>query len=109
MEGLTGQVIESVRRIGSDPELAGIHISGGLFNLGQQLPPQTASGIMLRQAIENAFLTLTVPHGFDIILGTPWKDFCLLEDDDPVLRTFREIISLSGRDALRTMLQLRKL
>jgi cobalamin-dependent methionine synthase I len=109
MEGLTGQVIESVRRIGSDPELAGIHISGGLFNLGQQLPPESASGIQLRQAIENAFLTLTVPHGFDIILGTPWKEFCLLEDDDPVLRTFREIISLSGRDALRAMLQLRRL
>jgi 5-methyltetrahydrofolate--homocysteine methyltransferase len=109
MEGLTGEVIESVRRIGKDPELAGIHISGGLFNLGQQLPPETASGIKLRQAVENAFLSLTVPHGFDMILGTPWKEFGLLDDDDPVLCKFREIVSLTGRDALRKMLELRKL
>jgi cobalamin-dependent methionine synthase I len=109
MEGLTAEVIESVRRIGEDPELAGIHIGGGLFNLGQQLPPESASGIKLRQAVENAFLTLTVPHGFDMILGTPWKDFHLLDDGDPVLETFREIISLTGRDALRKMLTLRKL
>jgi cobalamin-dependent methionine synthase I len=109
MEGLTGQVIESVHRIGSDPELTGIHISGGLFNIGQQLPPTSASGIKLRDAIENAFLTLTVPAGFDMILGTPWKNFQLLKDDDPILQKFKEIISLTGRDALRRMLELRKL
>ena len=109
MEGLTAEVIESVRRIGEDPELAGIHIGGGLFNLGQQLPPTSASGIKLRQAVENAFLSLTVPHGFDTILGTPWKDFHLLNEEDPVLSKFREIIAVKGRDALRRMLELRKL
>jgi len=109
IEGLTGAVIESVRRIGQDSELAGIHMCGGLSNIGQQLPPRTASGVNLRDAVENAFLSLTVPHGFDMILGTPWKNYQLLADDDPILCQFSEIIKLSGRDALRQMLKLQRL
>lgn len=109
IEGVTANVIEGVRRIGSDPDLEDVHICGGLMNIGQQLPPRSASGLNLKQGIENAFLTLTVPHGFDTILGTPWKDYRLLDEDDPILRAFSEIISLTGRDALRRMLQLRKL
>ena len=109
IEGVTANVIEGVRRIGSDPNLEGVHICGGLMNIGQQLPPRSASGINLKESIENAFLTLAVPYGFDTILGTPWKNYRLLEEDDPILQTFREIISLTGRDALRRMLQLRKL
>lgn len=107
-ESLTGAVIDSIGRIAGDPDLAGIHLCGGLSNIAQQLPVTTRGGLALRDGIENAFLTLAVPRGLDMIIGTPWRDYRLLPDNDPVLAAFREIISLTGRDALRRLLQLQR-
>ena len=43
----------------------GLHIMGGLTNIGQQLPPKAADGSDLKLSLECAFLTLAVPLGFD--------------------------------------------
>ena len=51
----------------------GIHIMGGLTNIGQQLPPKAADGSDLKLALECAFLTLAVPLGIDAVLATPWR------------------------------------
>jgi cobalamin-dependent methionine synthase I len=105
-EGLTKMALEAIRAIGQEPELKGMHIMGGLTNIGNMLPPVKFDGIALRQMMENAFLTVAVPLGFDTIMGTPWNDFRILPADDVVLHAFKEIIELKGLDAMR---RLRKL
>jgi 5-methyltetrahydrofolate--homocysteine methyltransferase len=105
-EGLTKMALEAIQLIGQEPELKGMHIMGGMTNIGNMLPPLKFDGISLRQTIENAFLTLAVPLGFDTIMGTPWNDFRILPPDNAVLQAFKEVIELKGLDAMR---RLRKL
>ncbi|MGC2418928.1 MAG: dihydropteroate synthase [Candidatus Acidiferrales bacterium] len=106
LEGLTKMALDAIRSIGEDPELKGIHIMGGMTNIGNMLPPLKFDGVSLRQLTENAFLTLAVPLGFDTIMGTPWNDFRLLPDDNVVLQTLKDFNELKGLDAMR---RLRKL
>jgi hypothetical protein len=106
MEGATRAAIETTRLVNDDPDLAGIHMWGGLSNLSAQMPAAKFEGESLKLLLENAFLTLTVPNGFDTVLGTPWRDYFFLPDDHRILSDFQEIIALDGSDALR---RLRKL
>ena len=64
-EGLNRSTVDAIKRIGADPDLKGVHMMGGLSNIGQQLPPKAVDGSDLKHAWRCAFLTLTVPHGFD--------------------------------------------
>lgn len=104
--GLNRAALEAIGQLGSDPELKGIHISGGLTNIGGQLPPKAADGSDLKRQLERAFVTLAAPLGFDTVLGTPWHSFEPLPEDNPVLKQFRQIIQSSGTDALRAVRKL---
>lgn len=104
--GLTRASLRTVEMIGRDPELRGIHMSGGLTNLAGQLPTIEIDGAPLRVQLESAFLTLAMPHGFDMVLATPGRPYRILGEDSTVLQVFREIVALDGLDALR---RLRKL
>lgn len=105
-EGLGRATLDAVRLIGSDPELAGIHMMGGLSNIGQQLPAKAADGSDLKHQLENAFLTLTVPHGFDTVLGTPWRGYEPLAEDNYVLNAYRHFLEQTGSNALRAVRKL---
>jgi len=102
-EGLNRSTVDAIKMIGSDPELKGVHMMGGLSNIGQQLPPKAADGSDLKHCLENAFLTLTVEHGFDFVLGTPWRGYQRLADDHYVLATYRNFLEQKGSNALRAV------
>src|ERR1019366_3469567 len=102
-EGLNRATLEAVRVIGADPELKGLHMMGGLSNIGQQLPPKAADGSDLKHCLENAFLTLAVPNGFDTVLGTPWRGYHPLHEDNYVLTTYKNFLEQSGSNALRAV------
>lgn len=102
-EGLTKMALEAIRRIGTDPEMKGIHIMGGITNIGNMLPPKEFEGMKLRLAMENAFLTVAVPLGFDAVMCTPWNDYRILPEDSEVLQTFRDVIELRGMDSMRRL------
>lgn len=102
-EGLNSSTVEAIRLIGADPELKGVHMMGGLSNIGQQLPPKAADGSDLKHCLENAFLTLTVPHGFDYVLGTPWRGYERLADDHYVLTAYKNFLQQKGSNALRAV------
>jgi 5-methyltetrahydrofolate--homocysteine methyltransferase len=102
-EGMTRSTLEAVRLIHDDPALKGIHIMGAITNIGQQLPPKAADGSDLKLAIENAFMTVAVPSGLDTIMGTPWRAFQPLPEDNYVMTTFREFLQQSGSNALRSV------
>jgi cobalamin-dependent methionine synthase I len=99
--GMTRATLDGIRMIGSDPELKGINISGGLSNIGQQLPVLAADGSKLKEQLEFAFLTLAVPMGMNTVLGTPWRGYQQLSEDNFVLQTLTEFIELTGSKALR--------
>jgi 5-methyltetrahydrofolate--homocysteine methyltransferase len=101
--GLNRSTLDAVRLIGSDPELKGVHMIGGLSNIGQHLPPKAADGSDLKYALECAFLTLAVPYGFDTVLGTPWRGYRPLPPDNPVLIAYRQFLEQSGSNALRAV------
>jgi cobalamin-dependent methionine synthase I len=106
LEGLTRMALEAIRSIRQDPDLQGVHIIGGLTNIGNMLPPLKFNGVPLKQLVENAFLTIAVPLGFDSIMGTPWNDFRTLPDDHIVLQTVKDFIQLTGLPAMRRLRQL---
>ena len=91
-EGLNRGTLEAVKLIGDDPDLKGLHMMGGLSNIGQQLPPKAADGSDLKHQLENAFLTLAVPYGFDTVLGTPWRGYAPLPDDNYVLKAYQNFL-----------------
>lgn len=105
-EGLTKMALSAIREIAGDPDMKGIHVIGGLTNIGNMLPKMDYNGMSLRHCMENAFLTRAVPLGFDTVLGTPWNDFRLLPEDHEVLQAFDEVIELKGLDAMRRLRQL---
>lgn len=102
-EGLNRGTIDAMGIIGSDPDLRGIHMMGGLSNIGQQLPPKAADGSDLKHCLENAFLTLAVPRGFDTVLGTPWRGYAPLPEDHYVLTTYKHFLEQTGSNALRAV------
>ena len=102
-EGLNRSTVDAIRLIGADPDLKGVHMMGGLSNIGQQMPPKAVDGSDLKHSLENAFLTLTVPHGFDYVLGTPWRGYEALPEDNYVLSTYRNFLEQTGSNALRAV------
>lgn len=101
--GLHRATLEAIRTIRADPALAGIHIMGGLTNIGQQLPQKAADGSDLKLALECAFLTLAVPLGFDAVLATPWRALRPLPDDNYVLAAYKNFLEQTGSNALRAV------
>ena len=104
--GLHRATLDAVHRLHTDPQLTGLHIMGGLTNIGQQLPPKAADGSDLKLALECAFLTLAVPLGFDTILCTPWRQYHQLADDNYVLNAYKNILEQTGSNALRAVRKL---
>jgi 5-methyltetrahydrofolate--homocysteine methyltransferase len=102
-EGLNRATLDAIGLIGADPELKGVHMMGGLSNIGQQLPPKAVDGSDLKHALECAFLTIAVPLGFDTVLGTPWRAYAPLAEDHPVMATYRSFLGQSGTNALRVV------
>ena len=104
--GLNRAALQAIAQLGADPELKGIHMSGGLTNIGQQLPPKAADGSDLKRQLERAFVTLAAPLGFDTVLGTPWHSFEPLPEDNAILAQFRQILGLTGIDVMRAVRKL---
>ena len=101
--GLNRATLDAIRAVRNDPDLRGIHIMGGLTNIGQQLPPKAADGSDLKLSLECAFLTLAVPAGFDAVLCTPGRAYRPLPDDNYVLIAYKNFLEQSGTNALRAV------
>ncbi len=104
--GLHRATLQAIRMLRADPQLKGLHIMGGLTNIGQQLPPKAADGSDLKLLLECAFLTLAVPLGFDTVMCTPWRNYQLLPDDNYVLAAYKNILEQTGSNALRAVRKL---
>jgi len=104
--GLHRATLQAVRMLHEDPQLEGLHIMGGMTNIGQHLPPKAVDGSDLKLSLECAFLTLAVPLGFNAILCTPWRTYQPLPDDNYVLAAYKNILEQTGNNALRAVRKL---
>lgn len=99
-EGLLKRVLASLALIQADPELAGTHRSVGLSNFTVMLPSKRADGSPVKGPLESAFLTLAMPLGLDMIIGSTSRKYEILAEDHPALACLNDILGLEGYEAL---------
>jgi len=95
-EGNLKRLIEAMRLIHADPDLAGIHMSVGLSNFTVMLPPKRADGSPVKGPLENAFLTKAMPLGLDMVIGSVKRKYELLGADHPAMQCLEDCLKLDG-------------
>jgi len=104
-EGQLRRVLESLELIRADPFFAGVHLSVGLSNFTVMLPSKRANGSPVKGPLESAFLTLAIPRGLDMIIGSTIRKYELLPLEHPALVCLKDILRLDGVDALARLME----
>jgi cobalamin-dependent methionine synthase I len=104
-EGQLRRVLESLALIHADPFFAGVHMSVGLSNFTVMLPSKRKDGSPVKGPLESAFLTLAMPHGLDMIIGSTIRKYEVLPGGHPALACLEDILKLEG---LETLMRLKK-
>ncbi len=102
-EGQLKRVLESLALIHNNPFFAGVHMSVGLSNFTVMLPSKRKDGSPVKGPLESAFLTLAMPHGLDMIIGSTIRKYELLEPGHPALTCLEEILKLEGIETLQRL------
>jgi cobalamin-dependent methionine synthase I len=99
-EGQFKRVLESLALIHDDPFFAGVHMSVGLSNFTVMLPSKRKDGSPVKGPLESAFLTLAMPRGLDMIIGSTVRKYELLPEGHPALACLEDILKLEGFETL---------
>lgn len=99
-EGMLGRVLETIRRVHEDPDFRGVHISVGLSNFTVMLPSKRADGSPVKSALESAFLTLAMPLGLDMIIGSTIRKYEILPGDHPAVLCLRDCLRSPGFESI---------
>ncbi len=99
-EGQLKRVLGSLAAVQADPFFAGVHMSVGLSNFTVMLPSKRADGSPVKGPLESAFLTLAMPRGLDMIIGSTVRKYEILEPGHPALVCLEDILKLEGYDTL---------
>jgi len=104
-EGMLKRVLEGIKLIHADPDFAGAHISLGLSNFTVMLPSKRADGSPVKGALESAFLTMAMPLGLDMIIGSMLRRYELLPAGHPALMCLQDILRLEGFDTIQRVIE----
>ena len=104
-EGLTKMVLGAIRSIHEDPDMAGVHMSVGLSNFTVMLPSKRADGSPVKAPLESAFLTVAMPMGLDMIVGSVKRNYERLSEDHPAMRCLHDVLQLSGYDTVMRVME----
>src|SRR3989339_55181 len=99
-EYLTKATLGAMALIHSDPILNGVHMSVGLSNFTQMLPPKRKDGGLVKTPLESAFITLAMPRGLDHVIGSMRKKYRILSPGDEALMALNEAIVAGGMDTI---------
>jgi len=105
LEGNLKRLLGALRMIRDDSEFGGVHVSVGLSNFTHMLPAKRAGGSPVRSALESAFLTLAMPFGLDMVIGSVKRKYELLPPDHPAMACIRDVLSLEGYDAVERVME----
>jgi len=100
-ESMLARVLGSMKLIHDDPDFAGVHISVGLSNFTVMLPPKRADGSPVKGPLESAFLTLAMPLGLDMIIGSMVRKYELLAPGNDALVCLQEVLQMDGFDTIQ--------
>ena len=101
------RLMDAIRLIHQDSDLAGINMSVGLSNFTAMLPSKRGDGSPAKGPLESAFLTMAMPMGLNTIIGSTKRHYALLPDNDPAMECLRDVLALEGVEAvMRVMLYL---
>ncbi|HTY36049.1 MAG TPA: dihydropteroate synthase [Bacteroidota bacterium] len=99
------RLINAMTLIHADKDLAGINMSVGLSNFTNMLPSRKADGSPVKSPLESAFLTIAMPLGLNMIIGSVSRKYSLLPDDDPAMQCVRDVMELEGVDAIMRVMK----
>jgi len=99
-EGQLKRVLESLALMHADPFFAGVHMSVGLSNFTVMLPSKKKDGTPVKGPLESAFLTLAMPRGLDMIIGSTVRKYEILPPGHAALACLEDILMLEGFDTL---------
>jgi cobalamin-dependent methionine synthase I len=101
------RLMDAMALIHQDKGLAGVNISVGLSNFTAMLPSKRGDGSPVKGPLESAFLTMAMPMGLNIIIGSTKRQYSLLTEEDPALQCLNDVLKLEGVEAImRVMLYL---
>ncbi len=104
-EGINKMVLESLRMMNDDADFAGAHRSVGLSNFTVMLPSKRADGSPVKSPLESAFLTMAMPLGLDMVIGSVKRKYQLLDDDHPAMVCLREALAAEGYDTIMKVME----
>lgn len=105
MEGNFKRLMQTLESIHRDPDFQGINLSVGLSNFTVMLPPKCADGSPVKSALESAFLTLAMPLGLNMVIGSVKRKYRLLEEDHPAMQCLKDVLQLDGVEAITRVMQ----
>lgn len=104
-DGNFRRLMETIRLIHEDPDLKGINMSVGLSNFTVMLPPKRADGSPVKSALESAFLTMAMPLGFNMMIGSVKRKYKILAEDHPAMQCLQDILNLEGFDVITRVME----
>lgn len=105
MEGNIKRLMNSLKLIQDDPDLKGVNMSVGLSNFTVMLPSKCADGSQVKGPLESAFLTLAMPLGLNMAIGSVKRNYQLLEDNHPALQCLKDVLQLEGVEIITRIMQ----
>ncbi|MBN1407689.1 MAG: dihydropteroate synthase [Calditrichaceae bacterium] len=99
-EGNFKRLMQSIKMIHDEKDFAGINMSVGLSNFTVMLPPKKVDGSPVKGPLESAFLTMTMPFGFNMIIGSVKRKYQILDEDHPAMQCLKDILELDGYDVI---------
>jgi cobalamin-dependent methionine synthase I len=99
-EGNLRRLIDALALIHGDPDLAGVHASVGLSNFTVMLPAKRADGAPVKGPLESAFLTMAMPLGLDMVIGSVKRSYQLLPPGHPALTCLEDCLRLGGFESI---------
>jgi len=99
-DGNFKRLINSINLIHQDADLKGVNMSVGLSNFTVMLPSKRADGSPVKGPLESAFLTMSMPLGFNTIIGSVKRKYSLLPDDHPAMQCLKDVLELEGFDII---------
>lgn len=98
MEGNFKRLMHTIQKIHADADLKGVNMSVGLSNFTVMLPPKCADGSPVKSALESAFLTMSMPFGLNMVIGSVKRNYKVLENNHPAMMCLKDILGLEGMD-----------
>ena len=99
-EGNFKRLMRSIQMIHEEPDLQGVNMSVGLSNFTVMLPPKCADGTAVKSTLESAFLTLAIPLGLNMVIGSVKRKYEILKSDHPAMQCLTDILGLEGFDVI---------